>query len=247
MLFSKGRYEKSPEDFQRDYDREYIATMQRKACQITAVAPRPNPRTGFYNFPSFTVKGKKATTNRINTRSLRARDAETAGKQAVVLYGLIEPLEIVEEPFCPATGINDYGIRIPRGACQDDELALIWSVQAHDDMPVTAGFYEFATMCDIPVSWLQGRNKTAQDVIDRLSSKGRAVLYGYAVDCALHGWPIGNPQSSPRVSLYDTFSKAAVLDEKAYASICSRPGSDIWRPNKNTASYKFAEPFFRGR
>lgn len=221
--------------------------MQRKAAQITSVAPQPNPRTGFYNFPSFTVKGKKAATNRVNTRSFRARDAEAAKRKAGILYGLLEPLELVEDPFCPATGINDFGIHIPKGACKDDELALIWSVQANDDRPVTAGFFEFATMCGVPVSWLQGRDKAAQDVIDILPSKGRAVLYGYAVDCALHGWLIGNPQKSPRVGLYDVFSKTATQDAKIYASICARPGSDVWKPNKNTMAYKYAESFFRGR
>lgn len=239
-----GRYEKTSDAFQRDRDREYCATLQKRAKQITTAAPMPDRSLGFQNFPAFVIKGKKASTKRMNTLRIRARDAESACRIVMSSKGLIEPLEISQEAFLPASGKNAYGISIPAEACQDDEDALLWSVTSQDDHPIPAGFMKYLTLREIPMSWLSGRNRAAEAVLKTLDDKSKAELYGYAVDCSIHNWTPGNMLESPRISLYVQFADAASKDARVLMSISSRPGSDIWDPAKNTIAYKFAQRFF---
>lgn len=224
-------------------DVNYLATLRRKARQITDAAPAPVNGLGYFNFPVYTVKGKKKTTNRMNTRRYRTWDQEQA-RNLALREGLTDPLEISIESFQPATGSNEYGIRIPSGASAEDETELIRSVLAHDDLPIPSAFMSYATACGVPLSWLSGRGHAADAVWEALDDQLRVELYGYAVDCALQGILPGNILDAAERWKYETFAKAAMENAEICAAILRRPGSDIWKPNKNAHAYRYAAAYF---
>ena len=215
-----------------------------KGEDILKYAPQPTPGLGFANLPEYVVRGKKASTNRMNTRRIRTASIEAVREYAISEEGLIEPLEIAIAEFEPARRL-DNGLTVPLGASQWDAREFQFSCDVRDTKHIPAAFMEYATSKSIPLSWLCGRNRAADAVFQKCNLREKAMLYGYAVHCSLHGSVPGNIDKDPRKELYAKFADTAALDIKAWDSISSRPGSDMWEPAKNTNAYRFATEFFQ--
>ena len=216
-----------------------------KGLDILHHAPPPVEGLGFANFPEYTIKGKKKTTNRVNTRRVRAPSEDAARELILAADELMEPLEISLSEFEPAISTDlEYGLKIPAGASRWDARLFENSVLAHDTKHIPPQFMEYATGHGIPLSWLAGRIYAAETVIRHINEQEKIALYGYAVHCSLHGCLPGNIEKEPTRIIYAQFANAAIHDAKAYESIIKRPGSDLWAPVKNTNAYRFAENYF---
>lgn len=207
-------------------------------------APRPDPIRGFSNFPVYSVVGKKKTTNRKNTLHLRVASIAAAKKYAIETAGLVEPLEITVEPLVPAEEKTYSGLKIPSGASWWDAEIFENCCLLSDSKHIPPSFMEYITALGIPMSWLGGRNYSANQVLNNVDLREKSALYGYAVHCALSGQVPGNLMRDPHKDLYFKFADAASREIKVCQSISKRPGSDIWAPSKKPIAYQFAANFF---
>ena len=164
---------------------------------------------------------------------------------ALNIEGLMEPLQIdlVTTPD-PYPWYSEYGLTVPVGAFREDAQIFENCVVAGDTKHIPPSFMSYLTARGIPMNWLAGRNKAAQELFDHCDARERSILYGYAVHCALYGVIPEYVKEAMENRLYHAFADAAARDVAAYTSMVKRPGSDMWEPSKNTKAYQFAVAFF---
>lgn len=207
--------------------------------ELIKAAPAPDPMLGYSNLPTWDVKGKRATTGRTNKRQYAVSTAEKA-KALAIEEGLIEPLDVKISDFEPKLPESSA----PDGSSRYDAYELFDSADAHDVVPITKGFWDYATRKEVHLSWFTGRNKAANRVYAALTPHEKAVLFGYAVYCSLHSEELRNVLEDQNYSLFEGFADAADQRPDVITSIMKREGSDIWQPSTRSNAYKFAAEYF---
>ena len=226
-----------------EYDKQYLMKLQRAAKQLIDAAGRPDPETGYYNMPKWSVSGKSSNTHRKNTIEVRAVDEAHARAAGAASRSMVEPIHVEPSPIIHSSHCSELDLPLPRGTGKDDEEKLLQSVANHDTTPITEAFFKYLTAKKIPVSRFSGRNSAADALFNALDSYEKSVFYIYAVECSLNGTTPCDAFTSPGLPLYQSFAEAAARDPQISASVNGRNGSDFWRPNKNTAAYKYAFAF----
>lgn len=238
----RQRSERTIPDGMRELDEAYQRRLEEAGEYLLSFAPEPDSELGFANLPEFVVVGKKKTTNRKNTRNIRAADEEAARKYAIDVEGLMEPLEVSRAPFEPALDLysEDIGVMLPQGCSRWDAWMFELSVSAGDCEPITPGFMAYLTSWGIPMSWLAGRNHAADALFDRCGIEEKATMYAYGVYCDLHSRDPGDIRSEALGKVFEGFFDEVVKNPDAYNSLSKRPGSDFWNPSKKTKAYPAA-------
>lgn len=242
ILFLRSRQPKQPV---QKWDGGPQFVLSDKGEDILRYAPAPDPVLGYANLPKFEVSGKRKTTGRKNTRRIRALNVEQVRDYALNTEGLMEPLQIdlVTTPD-PYFGNSEYGLFIPAGASREDAQIFENCVVIGDTKHIPLAFMSYLTARGIPMTWLAGRDKAAQELLEHCDARERSILYGYAVHCSLCGVIPEYVKDALDNKLYHAFADAAARDAAAYTSMVKRPGSDMWAPSKNTKAYQFAVSFF---
>ncbi|MDO4810572.1 MAG: hypothetical protein Q3985_01380 [Eubacteriales bacterium] len=243
VILSKNKNAKQSDQNMNYYQmptNTYNSLQSYDVSAFIRTAPPADPNTGYSNLPTYIVKGKRKTTNRWNTREYATSDPERARQQAYD-EGLIEPLEVRMADFQPPHETNG---NVPQGASQWDVWEMTNSADADDSIPMSKGFWDYATAMDIHVSWFTGRNTAAARIFTKLADKDRVILYGYAVHCSLTDQVMGNVLISPNYDRYESFAAEVMGHPDVMKSIMGRPGSDLWKPSKQTIAYSFAVKFF---
>ena len=239
-VHNERKYDDGFQRFEEDYAARQEEWERNVATNIIRAAGLPHPDYGYFNMPKWRVSGKKKSTGRKNTIEVRAVNEEKARERGVVEREMIDPITVELLPLIKTSYSQDLGMKLPEGTGEDDEWQLCLSIGSGDTDPIPWAFYNYMTKLGVPASRLSGRNSAASKLLNSLDDSDKAVLYIYAVDCDLQNAIPGDISESPKIEIYEAFSQDALKNPKIMTSIKSRPGSDIWKPNKKTIAYQFA-------
>jgi len=114
------------------------------------------------------------------------------------------------------------------------------------DPPIPPGFAEYLKEIGQDDPRYSGRNNALECVlIEMPDDKARAVMWAYAVDCALHGRTMGNILDAPDFDKYTAFSEYASLHGDILKSVSDRRAREYWNPTTTTKAYKAAVEFLK--
>ena len=113
-----------------------------------------------------------------------------------------------------------------------------------DDPPIPPGFADYLREIGQDDPRYSGRNNALECVlIDMPDDKARAVMWAYAVDCAMHNRTMGNILDAPDFDRYAAFSEYASLHGDILKSIADRRAYEYWSPTTTTKAYRAAREF----
>jgi hypothetical protein len=120
------------------------------------------------------------------------------------------------------------------------------STRDRDDPPIPPGFAEYLKEIGQDDPRYSGRYNALECVlIEMPDDKARAVMWAYAVDCALHGRTMGNILDAPDFYKYTAFSEYACLHGDVLKSVSDRRAREYWNPTTTTKAYKAAAEFLK--